>query len=354
MKYRALYLVIAFVLILSCLGCVRSNGRSYDNDTNEKFDFRIQPDTPELSNYDVILLGENHISAQIFDIELRLMQHYYSLGIRDFAFECSFGEALFFQYYFDTGDEQCYNYITRYPASERITPFNNGRAEFYKNIYLWNSALDEKIKIHGFDIEHDPYDTGIAATWFFIIKNYDQIEGMPLFSGEGIWERVGNWYRLIEDFRTNNQRYAHIKPEDAELFKKIITSVEQGLFANNWSNKLSQKDNRKRNAIIREQFMIENFREIVINARGRKVFAIAGYMHTALTGNAVYTESESQFPWISTDAPCLANVLKNEFKIASIVMRTFNNTAKWPYFIRIREWEVSEPQTSSYNSKWPF
>jgi len=338
--------VLCACLLLALAAC--------GNAKNEAPGFRVQPDVPELNDYDVILMGENHISAQIFDIELGMMEHYYSRGIRDFAFECSFGEALFFQYYFDTGDEHCFDFLTRYSGTERITQFNRERAEFYKKIYLWNSAHDEKIKIHGIDIEHDPYGVGIAATWFFILKNYDQIEGMPLFSRDGIWERAGNWYRLIEDFRTNSDRYSHISAEDSELFRKIIANIEQGLIANNRSSKISQKENRKKNAILREQFMIENFREIVKNVQGRKIFAIMGYMHTSFTGKAIYTVSESQFPWITTSEPCLANVLKNEIRIASVVMRTFNNYSKWPYFIRIKGWKLAEPHVSGYKGKWPF
>jgi len=299
-------------------------------------------------------MGENHISAQIFDIELGMMRHYYSQGIRDFAFEFSFSEALFFQYYIETGDEKCLDYLTRYSGTEKITQFNKGRTEFYKKIRAWNSELGEKIKIHGIDIEHDSYGMGIAATWFFILKKYSQIEGIPLFSREGIWERAGNWYRLIEDFNTNKDRYSLIDPEDIELFKKIIANVEQGLIANNWNPKISLKENRIKSAVLREQYMTENFREIIKNTEGRKIFAIMGYMHTSLTGNTIYTVNESQFPWVSTSEPCLANVLKDEIKIASVVMRTFGNTVKWPYFVRIRGWEVSEPYVSFYDGKWPF
>ena len=327
-----------------------------DNDENIKLGIacKIQPDIPSLDLYDAVIIGENHFSAQIYDIELNLMRYYYSLGIRDFAFECSFAEALFLQYYFNSGDENCYAYLTRYSASEKITPFNKGRADFYRNIYQWNSNLNEKIIIHGFDVEHDPYDTGIAATWFFILKNYDHIEGIPLFSGDGIWERVGNWYRLIDDFRNNRQRYSQFSKEDTELFMEIILNIEQGLLSNNWSGKLSKKDNQKRNAILREQFMIENFRNILDNAKNRKVFAIMGYMHSALTGNTIYPINESQFPWVSTDEPCLANVLKDEVSIASIVLRTFNSPNKWPYFIRIKGWELAEPYKSKYSGNWPL
>ena len=338
--------ILTAVLAMSLLaGC--------KNNENSGLTYKIQPGMPDLTDYDVIFVGENHISSQIFDIELDLMRYYYSLGIRDFALECSFGEALFFQYYFETGDEECYQYINRYSGTEKITAFSRERAEFYRNIYQWNSTLEQKIRIHGFDIEHDPYGTGIAAAWFFILKKYDPIEGMPLFTGDGIWPRAGNWYRLIEDYRTNSERYSAIGSEDTELFEKIILNVEQGLIANNRNSKISVKENQKRSAVLREQFMTMNFRELMEKNPGKKVLAIMGYMHSALTGNAIYTINESQFPWVSTDEPCMASVLKNETRIASIVMRTFGNSGKWPFFIRIRGWDLAEPYTSSYSGKWP-
>ena len=348
-KLRAALLLSAVLtLLLPVSGC------GGNNETAAGKGVKIHPDAPGLSEYDVILMGENHISAQIFDIELSMMQYYYSLGVRDFAFECSFGEALFLKYYYDTGDEQCYEYLNRYSASENITQFSHEKAAFHKKIHLWNSGLEEKIQVHGFDIEHDPYGTGIAATWFFILNKYGQTEGMPLFSTNGIWPRAGNWYRFIEDFRTNPGRYAHISIEDIELIKKIVANIEQGLIANNWNYNVSDSENRMESAILREHFMTENFRETVKSLQGRKLFAILGYMHTDLTGKAAHMKNESQFPWITTSEPCLANVLKDEIRIASVVMRSFGNTSKWPYFIRINGWELAKPRSSAYRGKWPY
>ena len=341
--------ILSIALILLC-GCGKKET------INPAIGYRIEPAVPQYDNYDAFFIGENHISRQNYDIELKLMQYYYSLGVRDFALECSFGESLFFQYYIDTGDEECYRYINRYSGSKRITVFNKGRAEFYKNIHLWNSTLagEEKIRIHGFDIEHDPYGTGIAATWFFILKNYEYIEGIPLFTGDAFWKRIGNWYRLIEDFKTNQERYSDIGPEEMELFRKIIANIEQGLLANNWNSKITQKENQRRNAILREQFMIENFRKIREEINGNKLLAIMGYMHSSINGKAIYTVNESQFPWVSTDEPCMATVLKDEFRIASIVLRSFGNYGKWPYLVRISGWDLAEPYQSVYSHKWPL
>ena len=125
-------MVVVFVFILGC-----------DNRVNDDIGYKITPCLPELHDYDVILMGENHISAQIFDIELNMMKYYYSLGIRDFALECSFSEALFYQYYYETGDELCLNYLTRYSGTEKITQFNRGRTDFHKNIRAWYSLDTE-------------------------------------------------------------------------------------------------------------------------------------------------------------------------------------------------------------------
>ena len=116
---------------------------------------------------------------------------------------------------------------------------------------------------------------------------------------------------------------------------------------------MSKRENYKRSAILRERFMADNFRNIVHITEGKKVFAIMGYMHSSMTGRAIYTLSEKQFPWLTTDQPCLANTLKYELRIASIVLRTFKNPNKWPYFIRIRGWKLSEPYRSAYDGKWP-
>ena len=319
-----------------------------DESADEDISALVLPRIPDTSGYDAIFAGENHVSAQIYDIELKLMKHYYGLGIRDFAFECSLGDALFLQYYLDSGDEECFNYITRQSAKGIISPINQGKVKFYRDIFEWYLTLEEKIKIHGFDVEHIPHSTGKAALWFFVIRRYRDAEDGPasIFG----W----NYQSIIEDFRNNSQRYSEIEPEDMELLEKLVSSMEQGEIVNKFESRLSKRENYLRSAVNREKFMIENFREIKKETGGKKIFAIMGYYHAALTGNAPFIFNERQFPSLFTDHPSLANVLKTETRIASIVLRTFKNEKKWPYFIKIKGWKTSKPYKSMFRSDWPY
>jgi len=339
---------IGFTFILSVLSVLIWSGCNNSSSKKISIEHRILPEAPDLAYYDAVFVGENHFSAQIYENELDLMKYYYSLGIRDFAFECSFGEALFFQYYFESGDEECLEYLTRFPAGGRISYQNVERGNFYRSIYQWNSGLEDKITIHGFDIEYDSYGTGAASIWFFILRKYDPIEGIPVITAEG------NAYNLIDDFRNNWERYSALSSEDMELFGEILVSIEQGELSNSWNQKFSKLGNLKKSALLREQFMALNFRSILRNTQGRKVLAIMGYFHSSLTGKTICPLNERQFPYVFLDEPCMANVLKDEIKIASIVLRTTKNPEKWPYFIRIHGWKLAEPKKTRYKGNWPY
>lgn len=319
-----------------------------DKKYNKDIGYMIIPNIPDINNYDAFFIGENHMSAQNFEIEFNLMKYYYSCGIRDFLFECGFADALFKQYYLDSGDEECFQYLFR-NSGGRLSPRNSGSVDFFRKIYQWNSTLPEKIRIHGFDIEHDFFDTGSAALWFFVLRKYKDIEGIPFINNA-----PGLYFEFINDFKENRQRYSSIDSEDMKLFERIIKGMNQGEIYNSttWS-KPSIAVNKER-AAFREISMIENLREIIDETAGKKIFAIMGYYHSSLSGNTRYLLSDKQFPSIVTSQPSLANVLKNEIKIASIVLRSSKNKYRWPYFIRIQGWKLAKPYESKYAGNWPY
>ena len=313
-----------------------------DMDFYKATGFMSIPGIPDSGSYDAILIGENHMSAQNYDIELDLIKYYYSQGIRDFVLECGFADALFIQYYFDTGDEECLEYLFRISGSA-LSPLNSGRVIFYRNIRQWNSHLDEKIRIHGFDIEHHFQESGGAAIWFFILRKYEDLDDIPF-----IKNAPGSFHDFTADFYNNSERYSSLDPEDRALLERIIFGINQKEAYNYLERGPSKRKIFEQRAIYREQAIIENFREILVKTGGRKVLAIMGYYHSSLTGNAKYLLSEMQFPSVSTNQSCLANVLKDEIKIASIVLRSVRNSKRWPYYIRIQGWELTGPHISPY------
>lgn len=322
--------------------------RHIEQKLNKDIGYFVLPGIPDINNYDAIFIGENHMSVQNFDIEFNLMKYYYSLGIRDFLFECGFADALFKQYYFDSGDEECFSYLFR-TSGGRLSPRNSGAIEFYRKIYQWNSALEEKINVHGFDVEHDYSNIGIAAIWFFILRKYPDIEGVPFVN-----DAPGFYYEFIDDFRNNRQRYSAITPEDMALFERLVKSLNQGEYFNDIGWNKPMWENYKERTSFREESMAENFREIKNRIGNRKVLAIMGYYHSALNGQARFLFSDRQFPSIPIDKPSMGSTLKNDYRIASIVLRSFRNPARWPYSIRIKGWKLANPHKTDYEGNWPY
>jgi len=169
---------------------------------------------PTLDKYDAIFTGESHDNRENFEVSLYLMKHYYSLGIRDFAVESGYGSTLLLQYYIDTGNEECLEVILR--NVKGTAAYTQDNYNFYKELYKWNSTLEQKIKLHGFDVEHNYNTSGIAAIYQFILKKYNRIEGIPGITTPGTPQD------LVNDFKNNKGRYSSINAEDLMLMEKII------------------------------------------------------------------------------------------------------------------------------------
>ena len=123
------------------------------------------------------------------------------------------------------------------------------------------------------------------------------------------------------------------------MFERIITSIEQGI---NWY--ATETQDGTLDAVKREQYMIGNFREILNNTKGRKIFAIMGWGHASLNG-------PNGGPPIGFT---MASVLKNEIRIASIVLRQQADPNSWQYIIRINENLKTTPFNSTYTGNWPW
>lgn len=318
MRKKAISLYIIFIILHLLIGC--------DNPVDNKYD-----SLPDLNRYDAIFVGEYHNMKENFDIELYLMKYYYSFGVRDFLFEFGYGHTLLLQYYIETGDEECLQVL--FKNIKGTAACNQEAYKFFKDIYSWNSTLDEKIKLYGFDVEHQ-YSTGIAAIWFFILKKYNRIEGIPSIT------TLGTRADLINDFKNNKYRYSIINEDDKLLFERLILSSEQAEI---------YYQNRYINNNVRELYMIDNLREFISNNKNKIFFAIMGLAHSSLTGNAIDTSTNKY-----TQIPCLANVLKNEIKIASIALRQNPKPIEWPYTIKINENLRTTSYESVYNGNWPY
>jgi hypothetical protein len=139
---------------------------------------------------------------------------------------------------------------------------------------------------------------------------------------------------LVNDFRRNNHRYASLNAEDMELMEKIIESAEKGLFSGTWEDREYH--------VIREQYMAEKIREIRKNSKGQKIFAIMGAGHSTLTG------------YMPFEVPSLASVLKNEMRIASLVLFPWTpDRVQWPYNIIIDDTKII-PFVFTYTGNWPY
>jgi len=115
----------------------------------------------------------------------------------------------------------------------------------------------------------------------------------------------------------------------------LINNIEQGI------NFYATEHSSNGLSVLREQYMIGNFREILNNTRGRKIFATMGGFHASLDGG-------------SSIGFTMASVLKNEIRIASIVLRQQADTSRWQYIIRINENLKTTPFNSTYTGNWPW
>ena len=308
--FIVLFLLIIF-LVTSCTGISKDRNPDFIN-------------IPDLTRHDAIFAGEDHSNSENFDVELRLMKHYYAQGIRDFAFEAGYADALFFQYYITTGDEECLEFIFR--ANRRTPGCSEEALAFYKNIYKWNSKLREKIILHGFDVEHKPV-MGIAAAWFFILKNYTQYKDISLATSQ---ERR----QFVQDYKSGRLRYSALNATDMKLFERIMLGIEQAEVVYSAGSI---------NTTLREKYMIDNFREIMANSKNKKAFAIMGAWHAALPGFV-----------LGTAQPCMANALKNEMRVASIFLGYNKYPRVWPYSVLIDETLKTTPYNSAYTGDWPY
>jgi hypothetical protein len=327
MKRRATVLFVIFTLFVFPFFTGCDNGTTSNSPINPPYD-----NIPTLDNYDAIFAGENHTNRENFGVYLKLMKYYYSLGVRDFAEESGYGSTLLLQYYIDTGNEECLEAIMRNLKTATYA-CTQERYNFYKELYKWNSTLKQKIKLHGFDVEHQYASNGKAALFNSVLKKYPRIEGIPGITTPGTPQD------LVNDFKNNKGRYSSINTEDLKLMEKIINNIEQGI---NWY--ATKTRDGAYDDTLRENYMIGNFREILNNTKGRKIFATMGWYHALLNGQV--------------DGPSInftmASVLKNEMRIASIVLGQQADPNSFQYIIRINENLKTTPFNSTYTGNWPY
>jgi hypothetical protein len=324
MRNKAVIFFVIFSLFVFPFFSGCDNGTTSVDPINPPYE-----NIPNLDNFDAVFAGEDHTNRENFGVYLNLMKYYYSLGVRDFAFEDGYGSALLIQYYIDTGNEECLQIMLRnYKGSPAYT---QERYNFYKELYKWNSTLTQKIKVHGFDIEHNYASSGIAAAYNSVLNKYPRIEGIPYIT------TPGSIQDFINDFKNNKGRYSTLSTEDLRLYERIVLNIEQGI---NWY--------AARDEVYRENCIIGNFRQIRNDTGGRKLFATMGAAHASLIGN---TGAYNDSPPIGFT---MASVLKNEIRIASIVLLQQVNTNRWQYIIPINESLKTTPFNSTYAGNWPW
>jgi hypothetical protein len=339
--YFLLAVLLAFSLFVGCdNGTTNGNYDFIDVPVNPPFEYipvdPIAPpyaNIPTLDNYDAIFMGEDHSNRENFGVYLNTMKYYYSPGIRDFAFEDGYSNILLLQYYLENGNEECLELYFSF-LKQATNAYVQERYDFYKDVYIWNSTLRQKIRLHGFDVEHQ-YSRGApeAAIYLYILRKYSKIEGIPGLS------TPGTIAELIDDFKNNRARYSSLSVDDMKVFERIIAYAEQGMnFYANGGATLSGE-------MVREPYMINNFRQILNETGGRKIFAIMGWIHADQKG------TDTGGPPVGFT---MASRLKNEIRIASVVLRQQVDTDRFQYNIPINENLKTTPYNSTYDGDWPF
>lgn len=263
-------------------------------DSDDFTEFEVFGDS--LDPYTIYFTGENHNYASFnTNLEYKLLTYLYKeQGVRHFIFEQSPGVAYIIEQiiiYDKKSNLQFLNdvfYDPFYDLVKKINRFNN------------NLPDEEKIHIHGIDVERFPYFSVYALNQIVdtLDKNgyggevFEQIQGLNSsdFSrstaedfyledenavfGFGDVSAWGTLNSIIQSSYNYRDSLTPILGDKAEEYYAIIEGLDKG---HEWF--ISERNGDLKSPIIRERFMKDEFERIYNKRRGEKFYGQFGRCH---------------------------------------------------------------------------
>ena len=288
------YSYFLLVLLSASLGFSQNNYAELQLDDNEFKEFEVFGDS--LDPYTVYFTGENHNYAGFnTKLEFKLLRFLYQdQGVKHFIFEQSPGVGYIIEEIIINDKKSNLNFL----KDVFYDPF------YYlvKNLNKFNDtlALEDKIHIHGIDVERFPYFSIFALDQIVDTLNknvfggevFEQIQALKssefefgsaadFYSEDDAngfdFGQVSAWGTLNSIIQTANNYRDSLRQalgDQEEIFYAIIGGLEKG---HEWY--VSEKRGDLKSPIVRERFMKDEFERVYRKYPGAKYYGQFGRCH---------------------------------------------------------------------------
>ncbi len=317
MKFIRWFIWIISILIISgCSNTVEDTKKylleNYNNlqiESQDQHQLDILND--DLHRNDIILIGEVHGIKVNSELQMLFLKYFKEkIDIRYILAENSYSNTFFINKYLETGDDDYLSIV--YHSCIGTYAWTKESYNFWKNMYEYNKGFneDEKIKVVGVDIEHNP-----VTSYYYnieVLPDTDppkeiekMIEGVQdIFNYKPVINT--EFFRLLEkSIEENEQLYMEYLKEDFIGFTLVNKNVINKYEA------YRKKGCKVEWNSTRDKMMYDNF--LVLNnvlPKG-KYFGQWGLNH-------VFQMEESEVNWFASMLNSDSSQFKN--KILSIVL----------------------------------
>jgi len=262
--------------------------------------FSIMDD--DLNKYTVFFAGENHLFRKSnIQLEIKMLQYlYHKANVRYLLLEFGYSRGWVLDQYIQTGDSNYLNILKNY--SYEIY------ADFYRQLYEFNTGLPENDKIHiiGIDVERF---LGLPSKTLSLILpdtippksielSIESIKSIASYNDEYFkskndlgenriyFEKNYSTQRTLElvlmDIKNNKADFINfLHPKDTSTFINIINSLYSYMIWDEFNDK-----NVVQSYVYREQYMFNQFHKIINKHPDQKFFAQFGRCHVPLSNQS--------------------------------------------------------------------
>lgn len=254
----------------------------------------------DLENKKVILAGEIHGFDKDKILNIKMVRYLQKeIGLKYYLAEMGYSNAYFINKYLKTGDEdilqQAFSHV------KGTAGHNEDNYNFYKQLYEFNKDLDDddKIKIIGIDIEHNPMSSH-AYIKDVIRSEKSEIESInSLLDSLENYQNKGDTYEwkaalddlylkannVVKDLQSNEKVYKNLLGKEFLGFTMVVENIKTACEA--------YKDEMKFD-YIRENQIYKNFILLDSNIDGGKYYGQWGLGHI-YQEKVTYTSFDIEF-----------------------------------------------------------
>ncbi len=291
--------IILFSFIVLVVGCnpYKRGVTTYFEDNHSELNILNDNDfssfnllLDDISDKRIYFTGESHGIGFNQTITLKFLQFFnINAGVNYYLAELGYAGAYLINEYLETGDEQLLLDVIN--LSEGTYAWTKENIAFYKDIRSYNNTLSEpdRITIIGIDIEHQ-HIAGILLLYRLLPLNDPPSEISALIS------------ELIDIYEDELYSYANVEDFSNRLFQDIennTTAYEGYLGSDYFDFYLSARNLTYKfdvyadyNAVIRENYIYENFKSVFSHLPDAKFYGQWGASH-------IHLKKHSGVDWIA-------------------------------------------------------